>query len=295
MCFVFTFVDYTISTERFLKPITFAQILYPSLTKLILPFAIGWNCRDRDVTWLRVPEAEHFPGNTGFGQCWILVDRSICGIYAFCRRRKEGYLFFIFPISCFFVHDVFTHMVFAAIELTPFFLIQTIAFQYLVKWAWGPRQMGGEARLEAMEWVIGKWSWIYWAPVLAYLFVDYLWVSSRSSWAGRKPTVTLCRQMLTFVLTEKCLCININARSTPDLWSLVSLKPSRAAVRTRLSVYLAQHLCWSIHSSTHTFPKETPFMEGYDWPTTVICISISRQNLHCYAGKHMLLTSAVSC
>lgn len=155
MCFVFTFVDYTISTERFLKPITFAQILYPSLTKLILPFAIRWNCRDRDVTWLPVPGAEHFPGNTGFGQCWIFVDRRMCGIYAFCRRGKEGYLFFIFPISCFFVHDVFTHMVFAARELSLFFLIQIIAFQCLVKWAWGSRQMGGEARLEAMEWVIG--------------------------------------------------------------------------------------------------------------------------------------------
>lgn len=37
----FTLVDYIISTEGFLKPvIAFAQVLCPSLTKIILPFAI---------------------------------------------------------------------------------------------------------------------------------------------------------------------------------------------------------------------------------------------------------------
>lgn len=60
-------------------------------------------------------------------------------------------------------------------------------------------------------------------------------------------------------------------------------------------VDLAQHLCWSIHISTHTFPKQTHFMEGYVWRSTVICINISRKNQHCNTGKHMLLTSAVSC
>lgn len=211
------------------------------------------------------------------------------GIDAFCRKGKEGCLFFSFPISCVSLHVIFSSRGLFSNRIHSLFLDLDYCLSVLMKWAWGPRQMGGEARLEAMEWVIGKWSWIYLAPILPYLFVDWLWASSRSCWAGRKPTMTLCRQMLTSVLKERCLCIPINAKRTPNLWFLVSLKPSCAAIGTRLSVYLAHHLCWPIHISTHTFQKQTHFMEGCVWPTTVICISIGTRNLHCYAGKHMLL------
>lgn len=141
----------------------------------------GWLCLEQSISL----------GTLALADVGFLLIGACVGYILSAGRERKGICSSAFQPAVFLCVWCFYSCGLCSIEFTPFFLIYEMSLS--------PRQMGGKVRLEAMEWVICKWSWIYWAPVLPYLFVDYLWVSSRSGWAGRKPTIMLYRQILTSV------------------------------------------------------------------------------------------------